>query len=518
MKTLADMFERNVRFFPDTKALVFEDRRVSYRQLAGRARRLSSALYRGGLRHQDRVAVLAMNCVEYFDAFAACHTTSFILATVNFRLASAEILYILQDSAPAALIFEAQYADAIAGLRAQLPSIEHYVCIGALTPEWATPYEAFLGGGDAAGAPLKPEPHDISDLVYTSGTTGRPKGVARSHAGNLRLAEAMAMEMEVKTNGRTLVMMPMFHAGGISMLLATQLMSGTVVLHRTFDPEHVLRSIERERVNTVHMAPTIVQAVLDVEHIERFDLSSLDTVCYAAAPMPVPVLRRGLALLGPVFVNSWGMTEGHGTALPKTLHRPDGTPEEVKRLASVGQAVPYCEIRIVDANDQDCPAGTPGELWLQSPSNLAYYWNNSVATLEALRDGWLRTGDMAYMDDEGFVYLVDRKKDMIISGGENIYCQEVEQALMTHPDVVDAAVIGVPDAYWGEAVKAVVVRKAGSTVSEQALIDHTGTLIARYKRPKTVDFIDSLPRLPSGKLNKVVLRQQYRAASPDIPR
>jgi acyl-CoA synthetase (AMP-forming)/AMP-acid ligase II len=511
MKTLGELLERNARMFPQQEAVVYEDRRVTYRQLLERARRLSSALHARGMRRQDRVAILAMNCSEYIDIFAACHLTGYICATVNFRLAGPEIEFILQDSAPRVLVFEDQYSEVIDSLREHLPSIEHFLCIGDCPP-WAEPYETVLATADAAGAPLRANVDDIVHLVYTSGTTGRPKGAARSQHGDLALAQNQAAVMDMRINGRVLVMMPMFHAGGISMMLSEFWSAGCVVLHRKFEPREVLRTIEQERIVTVHMAPTIVQQVLDVPDIGEYDLSSLETILYAAAPMPVAVLRRGVELLGPIFVNSWGMTETSGTVLPRHLHKLDGSEEEVRRLGSIGQAMTYCDIRVVDEQGEDCPDGTPGEIWIRSPANLAYYWNNSVATIEALRDGWLRTGDMAWRDNQGFLFLVDRKKDMIISGGENIYCQEVEQALMYHPLVSDVAVIGVPHEKWGETVKAVVVLKPGATLRAEELIEFSTTRIARYKRPTSIDFVAELPRLPSGKVNKVTLRAQYRAS------
>jgi acyl-CoA synthetase (AMP-forming)/AMP-acid ligase II len=511
MKTLGELLERNARLFPHQEAVVYDDRRITYVQLLERARRLSSALYARGMRHQDRVAVLAMNCNEYFDVYGACQLTGYICATVNFRLAAPEIEYILQDSAPRVLVFEDQYADVIDGLRPQLKSVEHYLCIGAACPPWAQPYEVVMAEADTAGAPLRATAEDIVHLVYTSGTTGRPKGAARSQRGDLALAQNQAEVMDVRINGRVLVMMPMFHAGGISMMLSEFWHAGCVVLHRKFDAREVLRTIERERVVTVHMAPTIVQQVLDLPDIRDYDLSSLETILYAAAPMPVAVLRRGVELLGPIFVNSWGMTETSGTVLPRHLHKLEGNEDDLRRLGSIGQAMAYCDIRIVDDHEQDCPDGTPGEIWIRSPANLAYYWNNNAATLDALRDGWLRTGDMAWRDEQGFLYLVDRKKDMIISGGENIYCQEVEQALMFHPQVGDAAVIGVAHEKWGETVKAIVVLKDGAELTADELIEYSGTRIARYKRPTSVDFVAELPRLPSGKVNKIALRQLFSA-------
>jgi acyl-CoA synthetase (AMP-forming)/AMP-acid ligase II len=256
-----------------------------------------------------------------------------------------------------------------------------------------------------------------------------------------------------------------------------------------------------------------VQGVLDLPGQEEFDTTSLKCIIYAAAPMPVPVLRRAIARFGAILVNGWGLTEGgNGTVLPQHLHRLDGTAENLARLGSVGQPTLGTEVMVADDDGRELPRGQVGELLLRSASNMAGYWNNHPATVETLRGGWLRTGDMGRMDALGFVFLVDRKKDMIISGGENVYCREVEEALIEHPGLADVAVIGVADARWGEAVKAVVVRAAGAEVAEAELLAHCRRLIAAYKCPKTVDFVEVLPRLPTGKINKVALRARYAAA------
>jgi acyl-CoA synthetase (AMP-forming)/AMP-acid ligase II len=226
--------------------------------------------------------------------------------------------------------------------------------------------------------------------------------------------------------------------------------------------------------------------------------------------MPLPVLREAMQRFGRILVNGWGLTEGgNGSMLPAVAHKPDGTPDEVRRLGSVGQPTQYTEVRVLDDADQELPRGQVGELCLRSASNMRGYWNNHAATIEALRSGWLHTGDVGYMDEEGYIFLVDRKKDMIISGGENVYCREVEDALFEHPDVVDVAVIGVPDSKWGEAVHAVAVRKAGAVLDEAGLMAHCRTRLASYKCPKSITFASELPRLASGKVSKVALREQH---------
>ncbi|MGB8364163.1 MAG: class I adenylate-forming enzyme family protein [Rhizomicrobium sp.] len=504
MNTLADLARRNERLFADDICIVYDARRFTNREHAVRARKLASTLYRAGCRHQDRVAILAMNTVEYMEVFTACWTASYIVSTVNFRLAIPEIRYVLGDTAPKVLIFEAQYAEAIAGLRAELPGIATYVAIGD-GPEWAIPYEQFLAGGDDTPPPLRPAPADIAHIIYTSGTTGRPKGVMRSHACEIALAESMACIMDVRPRGRMLEVMPFFHAGAQSSALGQMWRGGEVHIHRSFNPSAVLRAVQSDRITHLHLVPLMVQAIVELPEFDEFDLSSIETILYAAAPMPVLVLEKALAKLGPVFVNSWGMTEGSGTTLPKHMH----VGADTKLLASIGQAYQKTELRVVAEGGTDCSVGATGEIWIRSEAMMSGYWNNSAATIEALRDGWLRTGDMAYTDEEECIFLVDRKKDMIISGGENIYSQEVERALAEHPAVANAAVIGQPDPKWGEAVKAVIILRPGMTATEDELIKWCTPRIAGYKKPKSIVFVDAVPVLPSGKIDKKQLRTLY---------
>jgi acyl-CoA synthetase (AMP-forming)/AMP-acid ligase II len=248
-----------------------------------------------------------------------------------------------------------------------------------------------------------------------------------------------------------------------------------------------------------------------VPDVASYDLSSLENIFSAAAPIPVPVLKHAIELMGPVFSIQYGCTEvGSICAMPRAEVRPDGTPDDVRRLGSVGHPVSEVEFRLVDDHGTDCPVGRPGEVAIRSACVLEGYWNNSAASLEAIRDGWYHTGDIGVQDELGYVFLVDRKKDMIISGGENVYSREVEEAIAAHPDVADCAVIGVPDPKWVEVVKAVVVMRGGKGLTEQALIEHCRGLIARYKCPRSVDFVEELPRLATGKLDKPTLRARYR--------
>ena len=504
MKTLGEMIARNARLHPDNPFLAYEGREWTHAAAYGRAMRLSAALAGAGCGRQDRVSILAMNCPKYLEVFAANWIAGYVTATVNFRLAPPELRQILLDSAPKVLFFEAQYADTIAAFRADLASVERYVCIGD-APEWATPYEDFLATGSPEGPPTRSRADDIATLMYTSGTTGRPKGALRTHACELASALGMMTLMDVRPRGRMLEVMPFFHAGAQSSAAAQMRRGGTIHLHRGFDPLAVLQAIERDRLTHLHFVPTMVQALIDHPDFDRFDVSSVETILYAAAPMPVPVLRRALAKFGPVFVGSWGMTEGGGTFLPKHAHDPDAP----RLLASIGQMQQYGEMRIVDDTGNDCAIEQPGEITIKSDHQFSGYWNMPEATAEAVTDGWLKTGDMGYFDCCYNVFLVDRRKDMIISGGENIYSVEVENALADHPAIAGVAVIGVPDDRWGEAVCAVVVLRAGATADAGELIAHAATRIASYKKPRRVEFVDALPMMATGKIDKKALRARY---------
>ena len=515
METLGSIHERNATRYPEAEAFVYEGRRVTNVQFLLRARQLGSALYRAGMRSQDRVAVLAMNCLEYMEIYAAGDLSRFITAAINYRLSASEVAYIVNDADPRVVIFEEQYTAIADELRVSFPDIEHWVCIGEVTPPWAVLYEDFVAGGDPAGAPLRSVLDDFSYLIYTSGTTGRPKGVVHTHRAHLAAANATALSTGLDGASRVLQTSPVFHIGGTGYVRAAAMVGAGTVLHRAFDPVTMLQAIETEGITFTFMVPAMLRALVEVPDVEKYDLSSMRSIVAAAAPVPVPLLRRGIELLGPIFQVQYGGTE-FGTAcnLPQHLTRPDGTEADIRRLSSVGHPIHGIELRVVDGEDEDCPAGSIGEVWFRSAGNLTAYWNNSAATIEALQDGWYKTGDMGYLDSEGYLFLVDRKKDMIISGGENIYSREVEDALGEHPGVAEAAVIGVPHPQWDEAVHAVVVRHAGSDVDAAALIAYCRDRIAKYKSPQSVSFVTELPRLASGKVNKVSLRDQYVAPLP----
>ncbi|MES2899010.1 MAG: long-chain-fatty-acid--CoA ligase [Pseudomonadota bacterium] len=506
--SFADDLEQNSLWHGDLPAYTQEGRTLTHAGLLARARQLSSALYNAGARRQDRVGMLSMNSIEYGELIAATQWAGFILSTVNFRLAAAEMEFIINDGAPKILVFEAQYLPIIEQLRPVLRSVETYVCMGQSTP-WASSYDDFIATGDLAGPPLRAREDDIACLIYTSGTTGRPKGCIWGHRELRQLAQVDNWLASMEPTDRGLIVMPMFHIGGLIISLSLHFRGASVFLHRQFDPAAVLEAIERERLTFLLLAPTMVQMVLEQESIGRTDTSSVRMIMYSAAPMPLPVLKKAIDVFGCGFLNLYGQTEICMFSLSPGQHLPNGTPAERARLGSVGNPYPNLRAKIVDDDGVEVPRGQPGEIVARSSAMFRGYWNNHPATIATLRDGWCHTGDMGRIDADGFLFLVDRKKDMIISGGENIYSREVEEAILQHPAVSECAVIGQPDEKWGEVVCAIITQKAGHSASEEEIIAHVRTLIASYKKPKRVISVEELPKLVTGKVNKIALREQF---------
>ena len=507
MQTMGELLERNERYYPDVDAYVVDQQRLRWGEVVPRMRRLASALEERGLKRQDRVGVLCANGMEYVELYGACEWAGFILAAYNYRLAAPEIAWLLEDTAPTILFFESGYAELIDGLRSSFPAVRQYICIGDPTPAWASRYEQVLNTGDAGGTSFRSRSDDWVYLFYTSGTTGRPKGVPVSHDGALFTSQFQGRQCGADL--RILQATPLFHVGGSGFICAAKWMAGTTVITRAFDPLRFLELVQKEKITFAFLVAPMIQAVLDHPRFEEFDISSLRSVMSASAPIAVPLLRRAIKKMGPVFFVSYGSTEaGPICALERHELNPEGDERQVGRLASVGHFVPEVDAAILDDNQQPCPTNTVGEVCVRTRI-FKCYWNNSIATIEATRSGRLHTGDLGYSDEEGYVFLVDRKKDMIISGGENIYSREVEEALHRHPAVLESAVIGVPDEKWGEAVRAVVVLRAGQEASAAVLIAYAQTQIARYKCPKAVEIVNELPRVTSGKIDKVALRKQY---------
>jgi acyl-CoA synthetase (AMP-forming)/AMP-acid ligase II len=504
--TCGDLIKRGRALYGQQTALIFEARRFTFAEQAARMARLANALLAKGLRKQDRVAVLARNCSEYIECFGAGELAGFVTINLNSRLAQAELAAICQDCQPSVLIYSEEFATRANDIAAQVSSIRMRIGFGG---EGAA-YESLIDAASAEIPAVLPDAGDTAYIMYTSGTTGGSKGVMISHAAMTEATRMLSCESGILPTDKALIVMPLFHLGGKIEQMNFSLMGATVVLKTVFEPDDILATIEREKITAGHFAPLMVQRMLDVLDTKPYDVTTLRCVHYASAPMPVPVLRRAIDKMGPIFVQVYGMTECLVCTILKAHHHLlDASDAERRRLASAGQPVLGNEVRIVRDDGSTCETGEIGEILFRSPTAMTGYWNKSTMSAEMLRDGWLHTQDLGFVDEAGFVFVVDRKKDMIISGGENIYSWEVEEALRAHPDVAEVAVIAVPDKAWGESVKACVQLRPGSVATADALIEHTRTLIASYKKPRSVDFFESLPRLFNGKIDKKALRAPY---------
>ena len=509
-----DWFEYHARNRPDITFLQQDGRRVSYADADRRANRWAQAMIGAGLQAGDRVAYLSTNDIDMGVMYMACAKAGVAPVMLNYRLAPREWLWILQD-AECRMLFArgAEYQSLIEGLRPELDGIETFVAVGSDgRPGW-TELEAFI----AQGAPEQPAPEigceDIVYLIYTSGTTGHPKGVMISHKNVIaHVEQSMVASCASRAPGaRALVTTPLYHAAGVLRIMTAAINGGTVVLMEHFDPELFVRTLVEEKINTVNMVPSIVQALLDeIPDIANLDFSHLQVIYYGAAPIAEITLRRALEVFQCPLIQGYGLTESAGgiAYLNEVDHQKAlaGRPE---LLRSTGRAVVLADIRIVDREGSPVPPGTVGELAVRGPNVMKGYWRNPKATAETIVDGWLRSGDAAMMDAEGYIYLQDRIKDMIVSGGTNIYPNEVESALLEHPDLADVAVIGIPDRKWGEAVLAVCVARGGARPSAEELIAFCRERIGGYKIPRHYEFVEALPRNASGKVLKRVLREPY---------
>ncbi|MBI4831519.1 MAG: long-chain-fatty-acid--CoA ligase [Candidatus Lindowbacteria bacterium] len=510
-KLIAQRLTEVVASNPDKLAVKFEQHTFTFKELLSRVYRLVNALHELGVRKGDRVAVLSQNCHQYREAFWAAALGGFMIVPVNYRLAPREIAYILNDSETSALIVSDEYSLLIDSVKAQLKTIRHFIGVQTEGAAFLN-YEALIQGSAPEAPRSFPEAEDLLWLLYTSGTTGLPKGAMHTHRSVTALVDLAISNFEIDEETRSLVVTPFYALSGGGWDSICSCMGSTTVILRHFNPVEVLETIQNERITDVHLVPVMINFIVNCPDFDNYNISSLKRITYGASPMPPELMRKAIEKIGPIFTQDFGCAEGGlVTLLPEADHIVDGPKEKVRRLGSCGKGLPELEVRVLDERGEDVKPGETGELTVKGDTVMKGYWKMSEATADVLRDGRLHTGDLATVDEDGFIYIVDRKKDMIISGGLNIYPREIEDVLFAHPAVLEAAVIGVPDEKWGEAVKALVVLKPGASCTEEEMIDHCKANLASYKKPKSVEFCDTLPRNPSGKVLKRVLREKYWA-------
>jgi len=512
--TLGDVVADNAVRFPDVVAYRHGDRSVTHAQLRDRAVRLVSAMAAAGVQRQDRIAVLSRNSIEFGELNAAAQLSGIIMATISFRLSPPEMDDALHRVAPSIVFCAEEFLPVVADLVAAMPTGPMLVAIGGDTTPGITDYERFIQGGRSDELEFTARPDDIAYLLFTSGTTGASKCCILGQREMRRVAFTMNNEMRCGSTDRGLINMPMFHVGALGIIGGLHARGGAVVLQQQFDAAEAVRLIAEERITVLHLAPVMLSALLD-EVGDGSAMKSIRTVVYSAAPMTAAILRRALAVLPDAgFVNLYGQTEVIVSGLPRELHVLD-EPDADERLSSVGFPFPGTRVRVVDESGVVVPVGQTGELIVRSDSMFRGYWQDPAATRVTVQDGWCRTGDMGRLDGRGLLYLMDRKKDVIISGGENIYSPEVEDAVCAVEGVAACAVVGVPDDRWGEAVCAVVVPRKGASPTLDAVQEGVRQRLARYKVPRRLVLVANLPVLASGKVDKKRLRADLKAAAPE---
>ncbi len=505
MANYAEIVGRNAERRPDRTVVTFRGRDISYGELAARVEAAAAALREAGIGRGDVVALLLQNCPQYLEAILAANRLGAIFLPLNYRLAPDEWRYILDHSGAKLLLTEAEFHEAIASVRPELPGVESLWSLDADAPAGWRAYEDALEAAAGATVPLaEVGDDDVQRLMYTSGTTSRPKGVPITYGNLLAKNVAHIVEFGLTSEDRTLVAGPLYHVGGLD-LPATGVLyaGGSVVILPRFDPTAVLEAIETHRVTNVWLAPAMVNMVLALDAGDRYDTSSVRFVINGGEKMPVPLIERVLAQ----FPNAW-FADAYG--LTETVSGDTFLDREhvLSKLGSVGRPVLHLELRVVDDAGDPVAPNELGEIVLRGPKVFRGYWRDPEATAAAIRDGWFHTGDVGRLDEDGYLFIEDRKKDMIVSGGENVSSPEIERVLYEHPAVLEAAVIGMPDERWGEVPLAFVALREGFAVGEDELIAHCGAKLARFKVPRRVALIDALPRNPSGKVLKRVLRER----------
>ena len=499
----------------DKIGLIDGDTRLTYRELSDRVDRLRGGLAEIGLRSGDRVAGLAANSARHFEAWTAIPTANLVFNDLNFRLALPELEFIVDDSQASVLCADARHWETATALLERCDSLQRLVWMDDGPSPDGSPTWDELATADPTPTPPDLDADCVASITYTGGTTGLPKGVMQTHGNLVVNAKHMLWANPLFFEDRFLHLTPMFHSAGVANMYAQMLVAGTNVTCPGFDPEVVGRMIEEHDITVCVLVPTMINMFLNHPGTAERDLSSWRMCLYAASPIPIALLRRAMSELPCGFSQGYGMTEmsPHCTQLTPADHDKAlaGEPDAVRRLASAGTPCIGVDLEVRRPDGSLCEIGEVGEVTVRGPNMMPGYWNRPVETAEAFTaDGWYRTGDLGSVDDGGYVFLVDRAKDMIVSGGENVYTTEVENALASHPAVLELAVFGIPHEQWGEAVHAEVVLKHGASATEDELIAHCRASIAGFKVPRSVTIrTEALPKSGAGKILKRDLRAPY---------
>jgi acyl-CoA synthetase (AMP-forming)/AMP-acid ligase II len=508
---LHDFLDYNARERPDAEYGIDEQRSLSYGEAASEANRIAHGLVASGLDTGDRVAVLAKNCVEYTVLYHACSKAGVVPVPLNYRLAPPEWEYIIGDAGAKLAIARGELVPALDSVRSGLPDVKQWIALQSETPAGWQSWGDWTAGHASTPPDRVVSMDDDVYQMYTSGTTGRPKGaVITQRALGFQLLQALTT-MRSDPGNRVLIVAPLYHAAAAVTAFNAASWGGSMFIQEDFNPAETVRALDEERIANATLVPAMIQACLVmVPDVRERKYEDFELLVYGASPIAAETLRQAIDTFGCRFVQGYGMTETTAALtylMPEDHDRALAGREDL--LLSAGRPLLGTEIKIVDEDDRPVPNGTVGEICGRGPQLMKGYWNRPDATAEAIVDGWMHTGDAGIVDDDGYVYVQDRTKDMIVSGGENVYPREVEDAIFQHPAVADVAVIGIPSEKWGEEVKAIVVLKDAAAATADDIVEHCKSRLGSYKQPRSVDFIAELPRNPSGKVLKKELREPY---------
>ena len=501
---------------PDRIAIVFDGKRFSFQELEERVKKLANALAGMGVRAGDRIASMQVNCNENIETYFAAAKLDAVYVPLNFRSRSEEIEYMINDSKPKILITGERYVSMVDDIKENLTSVDGFVVMDDASAEGWESYEQLLS--TSSGEDMYPmgDEDDLTMVMFTAGTTGSPKGVMLSHDSFASYLLANVSPPDLESEEKNILTVPLYHIAGVQAVMAAIYGGRTLIIQRQFEPVEWMTLVQEEKANRAMMVPTMLKMLMDHQEFEKFDLSTLEVITYGAAPMPVEVIKRAISKFpGTFFINAFGQTETAATItmLPPEDHILEGSEEEIEkklnRLTSIGKPLSDVEVRIVNENGGEVDVGETGEIVAQGPRLMKGYWNQQEATTEALRGGWLYTGDLGYFDEDGYIFLSGRAKDFIKRAGEMVSPEEVEQVLHSHPSIDEAAIIGVPDVDWGERVRAIVVAKVGATIDKEEVMAYCKDRMASFKKPESVVVVEELPRNPLGKVLKRVLREEF---------
>ncbi|MDP2645398.1 MAG: long-chain-fatty-acid--CoA ligase [Desulfobacterales bacterium] len=504
---IPDYVERHAKLCPEKRALIFEGRQCTYLQLQERVYRLANGLIRLGLKEGDRVAVLAENCFEYLEIYAGVAKAGGVVAPLNYRLLPGDIAHLINYVRTGFLILGAGFIPMINSIRGEIKQVRHFIALEE-TAEGMIGYDRLIAGSPAVNPQIRRKMEDLFCLLFTGGTTGLPKAAMLTHRNLYNVALSFIVETTLAAGDVHLVFTPLFHTAGMWPLLMNLMLGNTQVVLRSVDVDSVVEAIDQWKITYSMWMSSIIGLILNHPGVagKKKDLSSLRLISTGGAPLPTVLVKRLIDAFDCTVTTGGGQTE---TGIFCSMKYNDHMDTHPERMASAGlPIITNMQFKIVDENDAEVPAGVVGEVLVRGDSVMTGYWDMPGETAESMRGGWQHTGDLCKVDEKGFLYYVDRKKDMIKSGGENVYSKEVEEVLYAHPDVLEAAVIGVPDEKWGEKVKAALVLREGKKTTEKDAIEFCKSRLAGFKCPKSIAFINALPKTAMGKIDKPALRRQ----------